>query len=58
MFIASIADIEKALYLKSTTDPYIKILKHFSKYLDLADYIEADKLLLLYRLGIDYYIKL
>ena len=58
MFAASIADIKKALHLKSTANPYIKILKYFSKYLDLADYIEANKLLLLYRLGIDYYIKL
>ena len=58
MFVASIADIKKALYLKSTTDPYIKILKHFSEYLDLADYIEANKLLPLCRPGIDYYIEL
>ena len=58
VFAASIADIKKALYLKSTTDLYIKILKHFSKYLDLANYIEADKLLLLCRPGIDYCIKL
>ena len=34
------------------------MLKHFSKYLDVADRIEADKLLLLCRPEIDYYIKL
>ena len=58
MFTASIADIKKALYLKSTTDSYIKILKYFNKYLDLADCIETNKLLPLYRPGINYYIKL
>ena len=58
MFVASIANIKKALRLKSTIDPYIKILKHFSKYLDITNYIEANKLLPLYRLGINYYIKL
>ena len=58
MFTASIADIKKALYLRSTIDPYIKILKHFSKYLDIVDYIEANKLLLLYKPEINYYIKL
>jgi hypothetical protein len=52
------ADIKKALHLRSTTDPRIKIPKHFSEYLDIADCIEADKLLLLYRLEIDHYIKL
>ena len=36
----------------------MKILKHFSEYLDMTDYIEANKLLLLYRLEINYYIKL
>ena len=58
MFVASIADIKKALRLRSTTDPYTKMLKHFSKYLDVADRIEADKLLLLCRPEIDHYIKL
>ena len=58
MFIASIADIKKALYLKSTTNLYIKIPKHFSKYLDLADHTEANKLLPLYRPGINHCIKL
>ena len=58
VFAASIADIKKALHLKSTIDPYTKMPKHFSKYLDLANYIEADKLLPLCRPGINYYIKL
>jgi hypothetical protein len=58
VFTASMADIKKALHLRSTTDPRIKIPKHFSEYLDIADCIEADKLLLLYRLEIDHYIKL
>ena len=34
------------------------MLKHFSEYLDVADYIEANKLLLLCRPEINYYIKL
>ena len=58
MFVASIADIKKALRLKSTTDPYTKMLKHFSEYLDVANHIEANKLLLLCRPEINYYIKL
>jgi hypothetical protein len=56
--VASIADIKKALHLRSTIDPYTKILKHFSEYLDIADRIEADKLSLLYRPEIDHYIEL
>ena len=56
--MASIADIKKALRLRSTTDLYTKMPKHFSEYLDVADYIEADKLLLLCRPEIDYCIKL
>jgi hypothetical protein len=58
VFIASIANIEKALRLKSITEPYTKLLKHYSEFLDVFNYIEANKLLLLYRLGVDYYIKL
>ena len=58
MFAASMADIEKALRLRSTTDPRTKMPKHFSKYLDVADCTEANKLPLLCRPEINYCIKL
>ena len=58
VFTASIADIKKALRLRSTTDPRTKMPKHFSEYLDVADYTEADKLPPLCRPEIDYRIKL
>ena len=58
VFTASMADIEKALRPKSTTDPCTKMPKHFSEYLDVADCTEADKLPLLCGPGIDHCIKL
>ena len=58
VFAASMADIEKALRLRSTTDPCTKMPKHFSEYLDVADRIEADKLLLLRGPEIDHRIEL
>ena len=58
MFAASMADIEKALRLRSTTDPHTKMPKHFSEYLDVADCTEADKLPLLRGPEINYCIEL
>ena len=52
------ANIKKALRLRSTTDPCTKMPKHFSEYLDVADCTEADKLPPLYRPEIDYRIEL
>ena len=58
VFTASMADIKKALRLRSTTDPRTKMPKHFSKYLDVADCTEADKLPLLRGPEINYCIEL
>jgi hypothetical protein len=58
VFAASMADIEKALRPRSTTDPRTKIPKHFSEYLDVADRTEADKLPLLCGPEIDHRIEL
>jgi hypothetical protein len=47
VFIVSLVDINKALVVKVRIDPYIKLLKHFYKFLDIYSYIDTNKLLLL-----------
>jgi hypothetical protein len=45
VFIVSLVDINKALVVKARIDPYIKLPKHFHKFLDIYSYIDANKLL-------------
>jgi hypothetical protein len=54
VFVASLADINKALANKAKTDLYTKLLKHFHEFLDVCSCIDANKLLLMQRKGIDY----
>ena len=58
MFSVSIANIKKALTVRTETNPYIKLLKYYSEFLSAFDYLKAEKLLLLYNPGTDYIIKL
>jgi hypothetical protein len=58
IFIASLADIDKALVEKKKIDPYIKLPKYYHEFLPLYSPDEANKLLFLYREGIDYIIEL
>ena len=58
MFSISIANIKKALIVRIETDPYIKLLEHYSEFLGAFNYSEAEKLLPLYSYGTDYTIKL
>ena len=58
MFSISIANIKKALIVRIETNPYIKLLKHYSEFLGAFNYLEAEKLLLLYSPGTNYTIKL
>ena len=58
MFSISIANIEKILIVRKETDPYIKLLEYYSKFLSIFDYLEAEKLLLLYSPRTNYIIEL
>ena len=51
-------DINKALSKKAKIDPYIKLLEHFHKFLDMFSCIDANKLPLFYSREIDYRIDL
>ena len=42
MFLVTIADIEKALRVKSYTNPRTKLLERFYKYLPVFDHKAAD----------------
>ena len=52
------ADIKKALTVRTETDPYTKLLEHYSEFLSAFDYLKAEKLPPLYSPGTDYTIKL
>ncbi len=58
VFSVTLADIEKALTRKPITDPKLKLTDWNIDFLDLFNPREAEKLLLLRGLGIDYYIEL
>jgi len=58
VFSVSIANIKKVLIVRKETDPYIKLLEYYSKFLSIFNYLEAEKLLLLYSPGTNYTIKL
>jgi hypothetical protein len=58
VFSISIANIKKALIVRKETNPYIKLLEYYSEFLGIFDYLEAEKLLLLYSPGTNYTIKL
>jgi hypothetical protein len=44
VFLASIANIEKALRKKEMTDPRTRLLEHFYEFLDVANRTKADEL--------------
>jgi hypothetical protein len=46
VFIASLADINKILTNKAKTDPCIKLLKYFYKFIELFSYKKTNKLVL------------
>jgi hypothetical protein len=54
VFIASIADINKALINKVKIDPYIKLLEYFYKFLEIFSQEKAVELPLYYRVSINY----
>jgi len=58
VFSISIANIEKVLIVRKETNPYTKLLEYYSKFLSIFDYSEAEKLLPLRGLGINYTIEL
>ena len=58
MFSATIADIEKALAIKTPTDPRTKLPKHFHEFLDVFNRTDAEKLPPLRGKGIDHAIEL
>jgi len=58
VFSISIANIKKVLIVRKETNPYIKLLEYYSKFLSIFDYLEAKKLLPLRGPGTDYTIKL
>ena len=58
MFSISIADIEKALIVRTETDPRTKLPEYYLEFLGAFDRLEAEKLLPLRSPGTDYTIKL
>jgi hypothetical protein len=58
VFSISIANIEKVLIVQKETNSHIKLLEYYSKFLSIFDYLEAEKLLLLYSPRTDYIIEL
>ena len=58
MFFISIADIEKALVVRTETDPRTKLPEYYSEFLGAFDRLEAEKLLPLRGPGTDHAIKL
>ena len=58
MFSISIANIEKVLIVQKETDPRIKLLEYYSKFLSIFDYLEAKKLLPLHSPRTNYTIEL
>jgi hypothetical protein len=58
VFFVSIANIEKALIVRKETDPRIKLPEYYSEFLSIFDYLEAEKLLLLYSPRTNYTIEL
>ena len=58
MFSINITNIKKALIVQTETDPYIKLLEYYSKFLNTFNYLKVKKLLLFYNPGTNYIIKL
>lgn len=58
VFAASMADINKALAAKQRTDPRLKLPSQYHKFLDVFDYIQAEKLPPLRGNGTDHAIQL
>jgi hypothetical protein len=58
VFSISIANIKKVLIVQKETNPYIKLLEYYSKFLSIFDYLEAEKLLPLRSPGTNYTIEL
>jgi hypothetical protein len=58
VFSISIANIKKVLIVQKETDPCTKLLEHYSEFLSIFDYLEAEKLLLLRSLRTNYTIEL
>jgi hypothetical protein len=58
VFSVSIANIEKVLIVQKVTNLRIKLPEHYSKFLSIFDYLEAEKLLLLHSPRTNYTIKL
>ena len=58
VFSATMADIEKALAIKTPTDPRTKLPKHFHEFLDVFNRTDAEKLPPLRGKGIDHAIEL
>jgi hypothetical protein len=58
VFFDSLANINKALVPKKQVDPYTILLVQYYKYLSLFLLKNTKKLLLLYKKGINYLIKL
>jgi hypothetical protein len=58
VFSISIANIKKVLIVQKETDSRIKLLKYYSEFLSIFNYLKAKKLLLLYSPGTNYIIEL
>ena len=58
MFSATIANIEKALAIKTPIDLHIKLLKYFHEFLDIFNRTNVEKLPPLRGKGINYAIEL
>ena len=58
MFFTSIADIKKALTIRTETDPRTKLLEYYFEFLGAFDRLEAEKPPPLRGPGTDYTIKL
>ena len=58
MFIVNLIDINKVLIEKKKIDPYIRLLEHFYKFLNLFSLKEVEKLSPFCRKEVDYSIKL
>jgi len=58
VFSISIANIKKVLIVRKETNPHIKLLEYYSKFLSIFNYLEAKKLLPLRSPRTNYTIKL
>ena len=58
MFVANLINIDKALIEKKKIDLYIRLLKHFYKFLNLFSLKKAKKLSFFCKKRVNYLIKL